>query len=363
MQVKTISCEPDAVQAETGPRDICVREFKPSLAAAWDSFVESHDCGTPFHLTSWLRSVAKTFGFTNRSLYIESDGVITGVLPLFETYSWITGRCLLSSPFAVYGGICSNDEPSARMLVERAQELSRFGKADYLELRNCDRQEEPGFVTKDFYVTFGTDLSNDAEKQLKRLPRDLRYMIRKAEKNGLEVRSGLDQLETFYRLFSASMHRLGTPVFPLDWLKNLRDEFKQNIDLTLVYQRDQAISGVFSFIFQETISPYYAGALPQAKKLAANNYMYWAIMKKAISCGLRRFDFGRSKKGTGAYDFKAGWNMEAKPLKYAIYLVRRKDVPNFSPLNPKFELATRLWSKLPLSTATWLGPRLVRCFP
>jgi len=363
MPVKVINRELDGIQLPVCPPPTYVREFNPSVSSAWDSFVQKHSGGTPFHLTSWLRAVVKTFGFTNRSLYIESEGAITGVLPLFETSSWIAGRCLISSPFAVYGGICSDDPQSARMLVERARELAISAKVDYLELRNFNRQEEAGFSTKDLYATFWTELSPDVEAQLKRLPRDLRYMIRKGEKNGLEVRSGVDQLHTFHRLFSTSMHRLGTPAFPLSWLTNLIDEFQDAIDLTLLYYRGQAVCGVFSFIFQDTISPYYAGSLPLAKEVAANNYIYWAIMKNAIGRRLRRFDFGRSKKGTGAYDFKSGWNMETQTLKYAIYLVKRKDMPNFSPVNPKFELASRLWSKLPLKAATWLGPRLVRCFP
>lgn len=55
--------------------------------------------------------------------------------------------------------------------------------------------------------------------------------------------------------------------------------------------------------------------------------------------------------------------MNAEQLDYQIFLVKRKTVPNFSPVNPKFEMAIRLWQRLPLSVTKWLGPSAVRLFP
>jgi len=86
-------------------------------------------------------------------------------------------------------------------------------------------------------------------------------------------------------------------------------------------------------------------------------------MKNAISQGMRCFDFGRSKKNTGAYQFKSSWNMQVQPLDYQVCMIKRRTPPNFSPANPKFALAANLWSRMPLKATTWLGPRVVRWFP
>ncbi|HXR10628.1 MAG TPA: GNAT family N-acetyltransferase, partial [Candidatus Acidoferrales bacterium] len=109
--------------------------------------------------------------------------------------------------------------------------------------------------------------------------------------------------------------------------------------------------------------PFYSGAGADAPRLAANNALYWELMKFAADAGMCKFDFGRSKQGTGSYDFKAQWNMAIEPLDYQILLVRRKTPPNFSPKNPKFERATLLWSRLPLWLTKQVGPRVVRWFP
>ena len=118
-----------------------------------------------------------------------------------------------------------------------------------------------------------------------------------------------------------------------------------------------------SFFFRDSVLPYYAGLGPRANKLGANNFMYWEIMKYAAERGCRRFDFGRSKKETGAFFFKSQWNMEIQPLDYQVFLVRRKNPPNFSPANPRFKKATEIWQKLPLWGANLLGPHVVKWFP
>ena len=97
---------------------------------------------------------------------------------------------------------------------------------------------------------------------------------------------------------------------------------------------------------------------------AANNFMYFDLMRWGAWNGYRLFDFGRSKKlGGGSYDFKSHWGMLERDLPYEILLVKRKTLPNFSPKNPVFDLPIRVWRNLPLSLTRWLGPRLIRLVP
>jgi hypothetical protein len=97
--------------------------------------------------------------------------------------------------------------------------------------------------------------------------------------------------------------------------------------------------------------------------LAANNFMYWELLRVACQRSLLTFDFGRSKVGSGSYFFKTQWNMQERPLPYQFYLVRRRKLPNFSPANPNFRFAIALWKRFPLSVTKTLGPALVRFFP
>jgi FemAB-related protein (PEP-CTERM system-associated) len=206
-------------------------------------------------------------------------------------------------------------------------------------------------------------LSKDPEAVLKGLPKDIRYMIRKAEKANLSIRRGHELLDEFYRLYAINMKRLGTPVFPRSLFVNLLEEFGKQVDVMIVYSGSQAVASAMSFLFKDSMHPYYIGGLPVARDLAANNFLWWELMKFAAVSGLKTFDFGRSKKGTGAYAFKKKWNPRITDLDYQVLLVKRETPPNFSPVNPKFHLATQVWSKLPLWLANRLGPRLVKLFP
>jgi FemAB-related protein (PEP-CTERM system-associated) len=340
-----------------------VKQLDIAATEAWDQFVLGHPGATFFHLTGWKRVIEKTFGYKAQYVYCERDGKITGIAPLFDFSNWLVGHCLISTPLAAYGGIVAEDAASKQALLNHLKGFAQSTGVDYLELRQQEGDLSDGFCANTLYVTFRSPLSSDPQVNLKRLPKDTRYMIRKAEKGGLKIVFGDDNLPAFYDLFALSMKRLGTPAFPQALFRNCLEEFPQHTQLAIVYDGSKPVTGVLSFFFRDTILPYYAGATESATRLAANNFMYWQLIKWAGERGFQTFDFGRSKKNTGSYAFKSQWNMTIEPLSYQIFLVKRKTVPNFSPVNPSFDLAIRMWRNLPLPVTKLLGPRVVRLFP
>ena len=342
---------------------LAIRAFASADHQRWDAFVRGEPSSSFFHLSGWMRVMERTFGYRCCAVYAERDGEITGVLPLFSIKNWFLGRCLISTPLAVYGGIVAADDESYLALLDHATGMAREQQVQYLELRNRRGEVEPGFQPNTRYVTFSCELLDEPDANLKRLPRDTRYMIRKAQKLGLTVRHGTNLLREFYGLMALSLRRHGTPMFPKSLFTNLVEEFPGEIDILMVYADQKPVSGVFTFLFGETVLPYYAGASAEAPRLAANNLMYWELMQWAVANGFRRFDFGRSKKNTGAYSFKTQWNMKESSLPYQVCLVKKKTVPDFSPANPRFERATRMWGRLPLWFTKLAGPHVVRWFP
>jgi FemAB-related protein (PEP-CTERM system-associated) len=115
-----------------------------------------------------------------------------------------------------------------------------------------------------------------------------------------------------------------------------------------------------SFTFRDEVLPYHGGSLPEGRDLAANDYMYWEVMRRAAERGLHWFDFGRSKAGTGAYAFKKNWGFAPEPLIYCFHLRRLQELPEINPLNPKYRLGVMLWKRLPLPLSMAIGPYIVR---
>src|SRR5690606_14386784 len=99
---------------------------------------------------------------------------------------------------------------------------------------------------------------------------------------------------------------------------------------------------------------------PRARDLAANDFKYWELMRRAAERGCRVFDYGRSKRGTGPFDFKKNWGFEATPLVYEYRLLRLEKVPQNNPLNPKYRLMIAVWRRMPRWFVCAIGPYLVR---
>jgi FemAB-related protein (PEP-CTERM system-associated) len=359
--LQTEKFETSSHSASPAPPVVCALEKKDE--ERWDGFVQDHPAGTFFHQTAWKKVVENTCDHRAHYVYAKRGGRIVGVAPVFMVSNWVVGRSLISSPLAAYGGIIAEDAEVEKTLLEYLKRQAIEQQVDYLELRNPDGGVLPGFIPNPRYSSFSMPLEKNPEAVLKALPKDIRYMIRKAEKADLHIKRGPELLDEFYRLFTINMRRLGTPVFPRELFVNLLQEFGKQIDVMVVYAGSEPVASAVSFIFRGTMHPYYIGGLPLARSLAANNFLWWELIKYASQTGMRTFDFGRSKKGTGAYAFKKKWNPKITDLDYQVFLVRRKTAPNFSPANPKFELATRVWSRLPMWLVNRLGPRVVRWFP
>jgi FemAB-related protein (PEP-CTERM system-associated) len=342
---------------------ITIRRYQDQFQHAWDEYVYRHPSGSLFHLTAWKRVIEKTFRFESRYLLMEERGTIRGVLPLFVVPNFLLGRSLISTPLAVYGGVCADDEQMSSRLRKAACQMAEREGVQYLELREQWPLAEPGFQTKELYVTFDQELPSNVDQLLRGFPRDTRYMIRKGQKNGLRAVVDPQQLDIFYEIYSRSFHQLGTPVFSKCLFRVVLEELGEQSELTTVWHGEKALAAVLTFRYRDWVLPYFGGSLVEGRRFAANNFMYYEVMRRALEGGARHFDFGRSKLGSGSYAFKTQWNMRERRLPYQFFLVRRKSMPNFSPANPKFRLAISLWKSLPFPLTKILGPVMVRAFP
>lgn len=325
----------------------------------WDQFVLACPQATFFHRSAWQGVIEDVFRHRTHYLYAQRDGQVCGVLPLAQVKSLLFGHALVSLPFAVYGGVVAEDEAVALALEEQAQALARRLGVDHLELRQLQRQHA-GWPCQDLYVTFRKPLLPDEDANLLAVPRKQRAMVRKGIKNGLS--SCFDQgVERFFALYADNVHRHGTPALPRSYFKVLRERFGADCSvLTVSSPAGVALSSVLSFRFRDEILPYYAGDDLAARELAANDFKYWELMRHACAEGIRIFDYGRSKVGTGPYAFKKNWGFEPTPLRYEYRLYKRDTVPQNNPANAKYRLMIEAWRRLPLAVANWLGPKVVR---
>lgn len=335
-----------------------VRRMDGADAKRWDAFVQDCPQGTLFHLSAWRGIIGQEMGHRCHYLYAERNGTITGVLPLAEIRSRLFGHALISTPFCVYGGVLAQDPKSRSCLMHAAADLAHHLQVDYLELR--DREPcHADWPVKDLYVDFRKPICADHEANLKAIPRKQRAMVRKGIKLGLVARheAGIDE---FYRVYSESVRNLGTPVLPRRYYARLQQTFGERCEITVITHREQPVAAVMSLYFRDEVHPYYGGSVQRGRDLAANDFMYWSVMQRAVERGARLFDYGRSKQDSGSYHFKKHWGFEPRPLPYAYHLVRAGKIPNLSPTNRKYHLFIKAWQRLPLPVSRMLGPWLAK---
>jgi FemAB-related protein (PEP-CTERM system-associated) len=328
----------------------------------WDAYVASRPEGTFFHRAGWCRAFARVFGYRWRGLIALRGTRVAGVLPLAQVSGFPRGTSLISSPFASYGGVLADDAGAGAALLEAATALAAETGARYLELR--DGMRFPELPVKDLYVTFRRPIGPDHERNFAEIRGKQRTSIRNAQKHGLtSYTGGAELLPVLYPIYSHSVRNLGTPVFPRRLFQALLEEFPNDSRILVVESAGKPVSAVLAFFHAGHALPHYAGTLREAYRYSGSDFMYWSLMRVAADLGCTVYDFGRSKRETGAFEFKKHWGLEPTPLAYQYRLLRDKTIPDLSPRNPRFSLAIRAWRRLPLPVAERIGPRVVRFFP
>ena len=329
-------------------------------APAWDHFVHAHPAGTFFHLAGWRDVMRRAFGHAGPFLLARRGGTITGVLPLVEIRSRLFGHALIGTAFCVGGGVLAADDESATLLLDAAERTARERGAGRIELRSPP-PDRPGWVAASgLYFGFRKPLDPDPERNYAALRRKQRAVIRKGLDAGLKPELD-DNVDRLHAVYAASVHRLGTPVFAKRYFTELQRTFGEDCEILTIVKGARAVASVMSFYFRDEVLPYYGGTLPEGRSIAASDVMYHELMRHAVARrGARRFDFGRSKAGTGAFDFKRHWGFTPEPLTYGFWLPDGGSPPEINPLNPKYRLFVELWKRQPLWLSKLAGPLIAR---
>ena len=330
--------------------------------ARLDAWVMDQENGLPFHRPKWLLAIEAGTGQVAHCLVAERGGSIVGLLPFHVVHSALFGRALVSSAFAVGGGILSTSPATTRRLAQEICDLAENWSCPTVELRGGSMPGKDWIEKRDSHANFLKPLHADNEAELLAIPRKQRAEVRKGLENDLTVETGRDtaNLDRHYAIFAESVHNLGTPVFPKALMSSVLHAFGEDADILTVLHQGSPVASVFSLYHKGVVMPYWGGGVWDARRLRANDVMYYALMNHARQQGCTHFDFGRSKTESGAYFFKKNWGFEPEPMAYAIHTADGQEPRDINPNSPKYKAKIALWQKLPLSVANRLGPWIAK---
>jgi hypothetical protein len=145
--------------------------------------------------------------------------------------------------------------------------------------------------------------------------------IKKAFRSGLEVFEGstLSDMRDFYGLHLMTRKKLGAPVQPFSFFRNMRRFLVPggHLSVLIVRKGRKPVSGLVMLRYGKRASYKFAASDESFLSLGGNQLAIWTAIRKASDDGLLEFDFGRSFSGnSGLNGFKARWGAEEVRLSY-----------------------------------------------
>jgi len=339
-------------------------EARDNNKKEWNNYCSSSSGAHLYHDYRWKKVLEEGLGHDCYYIMAREDQKVTGLFPLAFIKSRIIKSALISVPFVNYGGVAADSKEIITLLLKRAVEILNNSGGSYLEIRSFEKYDFSPLKSRDHKVTAILSLSESVEAQWNGLDGKVRNQIRKAQKSGLSISEGEgDLFNQFYKVYSRNMRDLGTPVIPKSYFKSILRYFPEESRIFIVMGKNKAVAAAFTLSHKGKIEMPWASSIRRFNKMCPNEYMYWEVIKYAISQGLKQFDFGRCTKDTGTYKFKKQWNPEIKQLHWLYWTPDESNLPSENPNEGKFKHLIAIWKKLPIFITNAVGPYAARQIP
>jgi len=334
------------------------------VLSRWDDYVQTHAEGSLYHLSSWQKIIKNQFGHKSFYFYAENtEGQITGVLPVVQLKSKLFGNYMVSVPYFNYGGVIADDNQTAKELMLKAAEFAEKQSVSHVEYRDTQQYDGDWGLREDKVVML-LDLPSESEQLWKDIGTKVRAQVKRPQREPVSVKhGGLDLLNDYYEVFAQNMRDLGTPVYSKKFFKAILEAFPDNSHIVCVYHNDKPAAAGFLLGFKDRMEIPWASALREFNKISVNMLLYWEVLQHTIEQGYKQFDFGRSTINAGTYRFKKQWGSKPKQLYWHYWLAEGQDVPKMNPDNPKYKLVISIWQKLPVWLTKVIGPPIVKNLP
>jgi len=253
----------------------------PAVDARWLAFLEGSADATVFYHPAWLTTLAEAYGYTPACLAAEENGAITGVFPLMEINSWITGKRGVCLPFSDACVPLARSEAAGTVLLEALEAERKARSWKYAEVRGPVTHARS--VQCASYKYHRILLSGDAQSMYARFNKKrTQWSIQKSQASRVVVerRTDREALDMFIRLNDLTRRKHGIPPQPKSFFHAMHRHS-----------------------FPTRRSP--------------NHAIVWDAIQWACANGFAVVDFGRSDlDGEGLIKFKQGWGSDESDLHY-----------------------------------------------
>ena len=341
-----------------------IRRALASDKTRWNRYIHAHPGATAYHNFAWVESVEQAYGHPNISLIALDNEKVVGLLPIIKLRNPFSGDALCSLPYCDLGHAVADNRQTLSALLKQLQQLKESVGAKQIEYRDNAPHRVASATSADelqgVKVRMLLTLPETSGLLMKGFKSKLRSQIRKAEKNGLTYQIGNNQklLDAFYQILIYNMRKLGSPVHSKEWYRALRDNYQEELLISIVYTENRPIGAGIVLRNGNKASIPWASTLAEQNHLAPNMLLYWSLLKEVTDSGVKEFDFGRSTYGEGTFKFKQQWGARPLALNWAL--------PGQPPPAPEKQatpgnlrkIVEQTWARLPIGLTTLIGPKI-----
>lgn len=341
-----------------------VYTFNPLEDPRWEEFGREHAGFSIFHTNGWLEALRRTYGYNPVVYTTTPPGArLTNGIVFCRISSWLTGRRLVSLPFA------DHCEPLVEKPEDREELLAFLDGAlareelKFIEIRPLNAALQPvsrmeGSNSFCFHIL---DLRPSLPNLFRGFQKDsTQRKIRRAERQELLCESGrsLELLNEFYRLSVLTRRRHKLPPQPIEWFQNLIACLGDRLTIHVAFLEQRAIASILTLRFGRRLVYKYGCSDAAFHKFGAMPFLFWKAIRIAKEQGLEELDLGRSDSdNAGLITFKGHLGATQSRLVYY-----RSYAPDRRNANSDFgmKIVKRMIGYLPSNLLTTAGRLLYK---
>ncbi|HEV8471117.1 MAG TPA: GNAT family N-acetyltransferase [Candidatus Limnocylindria bacterium] len=284
----------------------------------WRAFVAAAADATLFHRAQWISVLSETYGFKSFAMVGRERGEAVAGAPFLKVGRPFRRRWS-SLPFTDALTPLGEGGAAERFIAA----LGRTPRSGISSVEVRAAFDVSGGHLRAAGVRHLLPLTDGPDAALRRIaPAHLRN-ARHAERAGVEISVGNADadVEAFYGLHVRTRRRLGLPVQPARFFRNLAAEIIApgfGYVATARLGRRRLAAAVF-LCSGRTLVYKYGASDEREWSHRPNDLIFRTVIGDAASRGFRDLDFGRTDlEDAGLRRFKSGWGAHEEPLVYTV---------------------------------------------
>jgi len=341
---------------------VTLYEIDPICDPRWNEFVERHEGGSIFHTAEWLDALRTTYQYEPVAFTDAAPGerVNNGLL-FCRVRSWMTGSRMVSLPFSDHCEPLVQSSTALDSMLDSVKGV--VGRhARYIEIRPRQQMSVPaGFAPSAAYCLHSIDLRPELDTIFSRFHKShIQRSVRKAERLGLQVDVGRSSalVDAFCALHVLTRRRLGVPVQPVSWFRNLVESLGDRLTVYLATHRGHPAAAIVTAVQKRTLVYKYGSSDTAYNRYGGTTLLFWRAIQRAKEEGAQEFDLGRSDlDNEGLIAFKDHLGATRRPLTYYRYSLSADSARSWTP-----SIVRRAYALVPKRIQGTIGSALYRHF-